>query len=159
MKKTNYCWNIEKIENYDLAKADNFKGWVIHHKLELYDSDNNKRKVELTADELIALDMYFYRPENELIFLTMGQHRALHNTIDKKGKPSHNKGKKMTYEQKRKISKAHKGKKHSEESRKRISEGMKGLHWYTNGIINKRTSECPESFKPGRIYKRKELKK
>lgn len=31
-----YCRdNITKIENYELAKADNFKGWEIHHRLEL----------------------------------------------------------------------------------------------------------------------------
>ena len=31
-----YCKDdLSKIENYELAKADNFKGWHIHHRLEL----------------------------------------------------------------------------------------------------------------------------
>ena len=155
MKSTNLCWNIEKIENYELAKADNFKNWVIHHKLETHDSSGNLRKVELSVNELIALDMYFYRPENELIFLTKSKHRALHNTVDKKGKPSHNKGKRMANEQKEKISKANKGRVIKDTSK--MNKANIGKHWYTNGIIDKRAFECPEGFKPGRIYKVKEL--
>ena len=27
-----YCKNPEKIENYEKAKADNFKGWCCHHR-------------------------------------------------------------------------------------------------------------------------------
>ena len=30
-----YCKEYQKIENYELAKADNFKGWEIHHRLEI----------------------------------------------------------------------------------------------------------------------------
>ena len=31
-----YCKDdLSKIENYELAKADNFKDWHIHHRLEL----------------------------------------------------------------------------------------------------------------------------
>lgn len=138
MKSTNLCWNIEKIENYELAKADNFKNWVIHHRLETHDSSGNLRKVELTSNELIALDMYFYRPENELIFLTKSEHRALHNSVEKKGKPSHNKGKAMPLEQKCKIGNANRGR-----------------HCFTNGVINVMTFECPEGFRPGRTYKRR----
>lgn len=30
-----YCKEYQKIENYELTKADNFKGWHCHHRLEL----------------------------------------------------------------------------------------------------------------------------
>ena len=30
-----------------------------------------------------------------------------------------------------------------------------GLHWYNNGKIEIKAFECPDEFKPGRIYKRK----
>lgn len=55
-----------------------------------------------------------------------------------KGKPSWNKGIPM-----------------SEEARKKLSEANKGKKWYNNGIISKCLFECPEGWKPGRIYKRK----
>ena len=32
------CEDISKIENYELAKRDNFRGWVIHHRLELVET-------------------------------------------------------------------------------------------------------------------------
>ena len=37
-----YCKDYENIENYELAKKDNFKGWVIHHRLETHTSDGEK---------------------------------------------------------------------------------------------------------------------
>lgn len=69
---------IEQIENYELAKADNFNGWCIHHRLETHNSDGEKRLVNLTRTELKALDMYYNRPSNELIFLTNSEHAKLH---------------------------------------------------------------------------------
>lgn len=76
-----YCISeqIEQIENYELAKADNFNGWHIHHRLETHNSDGEKRLVNLSVEELIALEMYYNRPANELIFLTASEHRKLHN--------------------------------------------------------------------------------
>ena len=69
---------IERIENYELAKKDNFKGWCIHHRLETHNSDGEKRLVNLSMAELKALDMYYNRPANELIFLTKSEHTKLH---------------------------------------------------------------------------------
>lgn len=76
-----YCVpeEIEQIENYETAKADNFNGWHIHHRLETHNSDGEKRLVNLSVEELIALEMYYNRPANELIFLTASEHRKLHN--------------------------------------------------------------------------------
>ena len=68
------------IENYELAKADNFEGWLIHHRLELT-LDN---EFAHTPEELQRLNMYFDRPPYELIWLKLGEHSALHNC--KRGK-------------------------------------------------------------------------
>lgn len=75
-----YCIpeEIEQIENYELAKESNFNGWHIHHRLETHNSDGEKRLVYLSREELIALDMYYNRPANELIFLTKSEHMKLH---------------------------------------------------------------------------------
>lgn len=75
-----YCIpeQIEQIENYEFAKKDNFQGWHIHHRLETHNSDGEKRLVNLSREELIALDMYYNRPANELIFLTASEHAKLH---------------------------------------------------------------------------------
>lgn len=69
---------IEQIENYELAKESNFDGWNIHHRLETHNSDGEKRLVNLSRAELIALDMYYNRPANELVFLTKSEHMKLH---------------------------------------------------------------------------------
>lgn len=67
------------------------------------------------------------------------------------------KGKPKTEEQRRKLSECNKGKSLSEETKKKMSiskkgnKSNKGLHWYTNGLINKVCIECPEGFKPGKV--------
>lgn len=61
------------------AKADNFKGWHIHHRLETHTSNGNIRLISISKDELIALDMYYDRPANELIFMKSSDHISLHN--------------------------------------------------------------------------------
>ena len=126
-----YCDNTENIENYEKAKADNFKGWQCHHRLETHNSDGEQRFVDVTGDELKALDMYWHRPANELIFLTRKEHRQLHM----KGKPSLNKGKRPSEETRKKMSEAQKGRKkphkgipRSEETRRKMSEAQKGKH-------------------------------
>ena len=154
-----YCKDYEKIENYEKAKADNFKGWHCHHRLETHNSDGERRLVDIAQAELKALNMYYHRPAEELIFLTSREHNAF------------NKGKKMSDEAKKKISEAHKGKKFSEEHKKKLSEVRKnmseetknrmseahkgkntwtrGRHWFNNGKINIRARECPPGFVPG----------
>lgn len=82
-KKTYQAFCIENewelIENYELAKADNFKGWDCHHRLELH-SDGSLR---FTRESLKKLDLYLNRPASELIFLTHSEHARIHN-ISKK---------------------------------------------------------------------------
>ena len=136
-----YCKDYENIENCQKAKADNFKGWDCHHRLETHNSDGERRLVDITKKELIALGMYYNRPANELIFLPSSEHSSLHRkgkpmseeskkklSEAHKGKSVWNKGKKLSEETKKKLSETHKGKKLSEEARKKMSEAHKGKH-------------------------------
>ena len=116
-----YCKDYQDIENYEKALADDFKNWEVHHRLETHNSDGERRLVDITADELKALDMYYNRPADELIFMTIYEHSRLHM-----------KGKHLSEETRKKIGSAQKGNKyalgykHSEEAKNKIAEAMKG---------------------------------
>ena len=138
------CKDYKNIENYQKAKADNFKGWHCHHRLETHNSDGERRPVDISMDELKALGMYYNRPASELIFLTESEHHSLHNNgkpkteVHKKKLSEANIGKHFfTEETKQKMREARKGKytgennpmygkKHSEESKKKMREAKKG---------------------------------
>lgn len=122
--------------------------------------------------------MYYNRPAEELIFLTIKEHHEY-----RKGKKSSAETKKKlreahlgqipwnkwkhtqpkSEETKRKMSEAAKGRTFSEETRKKLSEAAKGKHigntntkgkhWYNNGIINIMAKECPDGFTPGQLHK------
>ena len=170
-----YCKDYENIENYEKAKADDFKNWEVHHRLETHNSDGERRLVDITADELKALDMYYNRPADELIFIPIYEHSRLHMkgkhlseetrkkiSSAQKGRSAWNKGKKMSEEFCRKNSESHKGeknsfygKRHSEETKKKIAEAKRinstGRHWFNNGKENKFCYECPDGFVPGML--------
>ena len=166
-----YCKCYEKIENFEKAKADDFKGWNCHHRLETHTASGERRSVNITKKELIALKMYYSRPPEELIFLTSREHRQLHkkgkhnpmygkthskevrNRISEanKGKP-----KPKSEETRRRMSEVHKGKQLTEETRRKMSEARKGMCWFNNGKTNIKARECPDGFTPGRIKKRSE---
>ena len=161
-----FCKDCEKIENYQKAKADNFKGWDCHHRLETHNSDGERRLVDITVAELKALGMYYNRPPEELIFLRKGEHTALRKVSDstKKKLSDTGKGRPKSEETKKKMSEAKKdrytgennsfyGKHHSEESKRRNAEAHKGMRWYNNGKINTMSKECPAGFIPGRLRK------
>lgn len=101
-----YCYEISSIENFEKAKADDFKDWICHHRLETHNSDGERRLVDLSREELIALDMYYGRPASELIFVTRKEHGKLHGYLGGGTK---------------------KGTKFSEEHKRRISEGKKAV--------------------------------
>lgn len=173
--KRHYCSDIENVENYEKAKADNFKGWHCHHRLETHNSDGERREVDIGYKELKALGMYYHRPAEELIFLTTREHNVLHT----KGKQAWNKGKKMPEEFCRKNSEGHKGKHasdetkrkmsamrkgekhpmygkhHSEETRNKISEAKKGKH-HTEDAKKKMSAQRKgmRFFNNGKINKR-----
>ena len=176
-----YCKDYENIENYEAAKKDNFKGWECHHRLETHTSDGERRLVDITKKELKALKMYYNRPAEELIFLTLKEHSTFRKGKTKSAETRRKmsearKGKRFSEEHKKKIAEAQKGKARSEETRKRISEAQKGKRfseehkkkiaeaqkgntnirgrrWYNNGKINVMSKECPEGFVPGMLRK------
>lgn len=90
---TCFCRHPELIENYDKAIADTTQTWECHHRLETHNSDGERRSVDLSTKELIALDMYYDRPPEELIFLTKSEHRRLHGLgVGFKNTPHSHKG-------------------------------------------------------------------
>lgn len=135
-----YCReDLSKIENYELAKADNFKGWTIHHRLEL----TLDGEFAHTADDLKRLDMYYNRPYFELIFLTRAEHQRLHR-----------KGMKLSEETKNKLRALNKGeknhfygKKHSDETKAKISTAKKGkkLSAETKALLSRQRKDKPLS--------------
>ena len=139
-----YCKDYENIENYEKAKADDFKNWEVHHRLETHNSDGERRLVDISHNELKALGMYYNRPAEELIFLTSSEHQFLHK-----------KGKQLSEETRNKMSEAKKNM--SEETKKKLSEAKKGnknvrgTRWYNNGNINIMSKECPEGFVTGSL--------
>ena len=154
-----YCKDFENIENYEKAKADNFVGWDCHHRLETHNSDGERRLVDITRRELLALDMYYNRPSSELIFLARSEHKSLHKPSEetkkkmgeaKKGN-KHALGCKRSEETKKKMSDAKKNM--TEETKKKLGEAKKGMRWFNNGEKCVRAKECPDGFVPGRIKK------
>ena len=114
--------DISKIKNYDLAIADTTQTWHCHHMTETWWHCSKK--------ELIENECYYNRKACELIFLTPEEHMSLHN-----------KGKKLSEEQCKKISESKKDKPSnrkgitlSEETRRKLSESHKGK---TNSIFGK----------------------
>lgn len=71
---------IELVENYELAKADNFEGWVIHHKDGIRELSLGI-KVYRSKDELIENGRYLDCPPNELIWMTLEEHSRIHNLL------------------------------------------------------------------------------
>ncbi len=115
------------IENYNEAKDDMNERWHCHHRLEL----TLDGEFAHTQEELIKLDMYYNRPYYELIYLKHSEHIALHNK-------SHNPNRM------RKFIETVTG-----DSRLATATGK---HWYNNGTETVYTYECPEGYKPGRIF-------
>lgn len=122
-----FCKNPELIENYELAVNDNTQTWHCHHRLETHTSDGERRLVDISKAELEALDMYYNRPSEELIFLTRTEHMMLHHI----GMHYSDDSKKKMSEAKKDIIPWNVGKHYSlsEETKKKMSEARKGKHW------------------------------
>lgn len=178
MNYSKVCKDYTKIENYELAKKDNFKGWVCHHRLECVETG---AVVNSSRQDLIDWNIYFNRPADELIFLTRKEHRALHT----RNKTEEVKEKLYNENVRKKISNTLSGRKTkpcSEETKRKIAEAQigkvitygkqisntlkeyykthehpmkgkvgseRGKTWFTNGIRNTRAFECPDGFWKG----------
>lgn len=134
-----FCRTPELIENYEKAVNDTTQVWQCHHRLETHNSDGERRLVDISSAELIALGMYYDRPPEELIFLTSAEHMYLHHKGMKHSEEHRkkiseaNKGKHLSEETKKKMSEAHKGRHHTEEWKKKISEAKKGKPAHNKG--------------------------
>lgn len=80
MNYKKYCpEHYEEIKNYELAKADNFVGWVCHH-------INGE---EFPTEWLKKNNMYYNRTDpHEFVFLRTEEHTRIH----RKGKEAWNRG-------------------------------------------------------------------
>ena len=136
--------DIANIENYEKALNSEEK-YACHHRLETHTSDGERRKVDLSKEELIVLGVYYHRPASELIYLTNKEHISLHHKGKKMsdeakrklseariGVPPSNKGKAMSDGQKKELSEKlkrrlspFKGKHHSDEAKRKLSEAHK----------------------------------
>lgn len=71
---------IDLIENYELAAKDNFEGWHIHHRMEIYDDYINSKK------HLKMMNLYYNRPPAELIWLRHSEHTRIHGKARRRNK-------------------------------------------------------------------------
>ena len=158
---------LELVENYQQALAEGFKGWCMHHRLEIQPDGTR-----MSRQELKDKGLYYGRPASELIFMRGPEHSYLHNkgrtfseesrqkmSEAKRGENNPNFGKQLSEEHRQKIAEAHKGennpffgKHHSAETRQKMSKTRKAMLWWNNGILSTRSRECPgEGWKRGRL--------
>lgn len=74
---------LRKIENYEQALADNFVLWDLHHRKEIAEDGSEGA----SRDVLIVQGEYFYRPADELLFITKTDHKILHYRARAASKP------------------------------------------------------------------------
>lgn len=149
-----FCIEPEKVEGYDKAMTDTKHSYHIHHRLETHFSDGTPRpyNAQLTVEELIALDMYYNRPANELIILTASEHKKLHTpwNKDKVGvEPRSEETKKKISDYQKTHTNSGRWKKGQAAYNKGTPGHTKGKKRFTNGVKRIYAFECPEGFWPG----------
>ena len=108
--------SLDQIDNYQQALAEKFKGWCIHHRLEIQPDGTR-----VSMQELKSKGLYYGRPASELIFMRCGENKRLHLIGN-----TNTKGRTLSAEHCKKIAEANKGKHHSTEARKKMSETLSG---------------------------------
>lgn len=151
-----YCReDISLIENYELAANDLTQTWEIHHRAEILPCG------VYSPETLMEFGLYWKRPASELVFMTKGKHKGLHNS----SKPGTMLGKKLSESTKHKMSLARKGKSaywnignnhwlgrhHTEETKKKISEARMGQPSWNKGI--KASAESVQKMKQSHLGK------
>ena len=158
-----YCSDpLDKIEHYEKALAENFKGWCIHHRLEIQPDGTR-----VSMQELIDQGLYYDRPASELMFMRREEHTSLHNIGNTYIKGKHhsaetrnkiaeaNKGKHKSAETRNKIAEARKGKHLSEETRKKLSAARKGKPTWNKGktsCYSKETLQKKSKSMTGKLW-------
>lgn len=67
---------LQKIENFEKAYKDYFHGWCIQHRNEIPTGGSPTK----SKTDLIAENLYYERPAEELIFLRRNEHSRIHAT-------------------------------------------------------------------------------
>lgn len=76
-----YCKEpVTEIENYELALADNFEGWCVHHRYEITPNGEFMH----SHKDLKRLGLYYNRPASELIWLRIKDHVNIHKVARRK---------------------------------------------------------------------------
>ena len=139
------CEDISLIENYEKAINDKSQSWHCHHRAEILPCG------KYLAIDLMNFKLYWHRPASELIFLSPSEHHRIHSTGFKFSKESRLKKSKNMMGNKNHFY----GKKHTKESRLKNSIAIKSMKWWNNGVICKRSRECPGiEWKRGRLKKK-----
>ena len=115
------CKDYKNIENYKKAKADDFKNWVCHHRLQTWTSDEHRKKMSDVKKDI-------------------SDETRKKMSDAKKGKNNPHYGKQLSEEHKKKLSEASKG-----------NTRNKGRCWFNNGVTEKFCFKCPEGFVFGRL--------
>lgn len=128
------CEDISKIENYDIAVNDSTQRYVCHHKKGI--------ELKLTKEELQDAGLYFNRPADELIFLTVSEHAKLHqaNLTEKQKTEKSERSRQVIT----KVNKTYwKGRKWSKQRKEKHSQLLSEYRWWTNGTKCVRAKTCP----------------
>lgn len=100
-----FCKKYKEIENYEKAIADKEHKWVCHHRDEIRILPSGIIAIR-SKQYLIDNGRYYDCPPNELIFLKNNEHISLHRKYEDEYTHIKRKSRKLTKEQKDKISKA-----------------------------------------------------
>lgn len=149
-----FCYELNKVENYELAKSENFVDWSLHHRLETHFSNGDPRpkKCNLTVKELKALGMYYNRPADELLFMRKSDHMRLHALASNNFKPQfgnqYKKGYHPSVETRARISETSKAVVHTQDWNKKVGESQK-KYWdnLSSEEKNKRSKTDSEAQK------------